>query len=151
MALDEIAQTIDCEILWLAFHAEQDADLHRSLNQKGLISERVRSASRSAGVQSVDEAVEHFARARLVIAMRLHALILAQLAGAPSTALSYDPKVSAAAAMAEVTCLDLQRLPSHKTIAELWSQQIDHPPSPSVIDRIRGDAQVHQHMLNEVI
>jgi len=41
----------------------------------------------------VPEIVQHLAASRLVVGMRLHALILAASAGIPSVALAYDPKI----------------------------------------------------------
>ena len=63
--------------------------------------------------------------------MRLHALVLARLAGCPMAALSYDPKVSAAAEMAAIPWVSLDQLPNEATLEQQWCSQADLAPSPS--------------------
>ena len=110
----------------------------------------LQAISTTAVARSVPDVLDRFARSRLVIPMRLHALVLAQLAGAPCAALSYDPKVAAAAAMAAVPCHELSDLPATEVIAACWQQQIGHLPDPEGLARIRRDAAVHQATLNAV-
>ena len=83
--------------------------------------------------------------------MRLHALILAQLAGAPCFALSYDPKVRAAAAMAGVDCAELDALPSRSLLLERWSGQMMQPPNSPMIQSIKDDAARHGAMLRSAL
>ncbi|MDQ7800206.1 MAG: polysaccharide pyruvyl transferase CsaB [Armatimonadota bacterium] len=54
---------------------------------------------------SPGEALEAVAAARVVVGMRLHALILAAAARVPFVGLAYDPKVSSFAASMEMPCL----------------------------------------------
>jgi len=88
----------DRPVLWLPFHQEQDRGLLQGLEQQALLPESLRQRSSQVQVADPQGALDLFASAGLVLAMRLHGLILAALAGSPCAALSYDPKVSAAAA-----------------------------------------------------
>ncbi|MFL0726263.1 MAG: polysaccharide pyruvyl transferase CsaB [Prochlorococcus sp.] len=146
-ALEMILKDIDVPVHWLAFHKQQDGELFLDLESKGLISSNLRSRSRNIAVDSVAEAMEQFAMARLVIPMRLHALILAQLTGSPTAALSYDPKVSAAAAMADVPFIDLHALPDFRLLAGLWQRTLDVPPDLAKIESIREKASKHNKVL----
>lgn len=150
-ALDQLmASQPDVSLLWLAFHAEQDGPLLSWLSDQGLLPARLQAISTTAVARSLPDVLDRFARSRLVIPMRLHALVLAQLAGAPCAALSYDPKVAAAAAMAAVPCHELADLPAAEVIAACWQQQIGQVPNPERLARIRQDAGVHQATLNAV-
>ncbi|MFN3286121.1 MAG: polysaccharide pyruvyl transferase CsaB [bacterium] len=51
------------------------------------------------------EALEAVAGARVVVGMRLHALVLAAAAGVPFVGVAYDPKVSSFAAWVEMPCV----------------------------------------------
>ena len=72
-----------------------------------------------------------FSNASLVIAMRLHALILSIVSQCPTVGLSYDPKVEAAARTAEAPWLDLVQLPSLERVLVQWSECMSHAPSKS--------------------
>ena len=89
-------------------------------------------------------------RARLVLPMRLHALILARLANSPMAALSYDPKVEAAAGMANVPCTPLRSLPSVDDLLTLWRAEVDHPADPDQTEALRRQASAHSELLNRM-
>jgi polysaccharide pyruvyl transferase WcaK-like protein len=90
--------------------------------------------------------MDSFQQAGLVLAMRLHGLILAALAGSPCAALSYDPKVSAAAAGIGCSCQDLDAPPG-SDLQALWASALDHPPDPQGIRALQRDSQVHRTVL----
>ena len=73
--------------------------------------------------------------------------MLARLAGCPVAALSYDPKVAAAAEMAGIPCQPLARLPDAATLEQEWLVQADLAPSPERITTIRRDAARHGEQL----
>ncbi|MBO8127076.1 MAG: polysaccharide pyruvyl transferase CsaB [Firmicutes bacterium] len=60
------------------------------------------------GWQSLEAPFYTFAKSRLVVAQRYHALALAALAGTPSLALAYDPKVVALAGELGISSLNLK-------------------------------------------
>ena len=149
-ALDQVAAGADRPVLWLPFHQEQDRGLLEALHAEGLVSPRLMERSREIAVEDPAAALEHFAGASLVLAMRLHGLILAALAGAPCAALSYDPKVAAAATA--IGC-PLQVLGERLNpgLAPLWGATLDQPLPLERVAGLRQEALIHQQLLRNLL
>jgi polysaccharide pyruvyl transferase CsaB len=147
-ALAAVAEASAREVLWLPFHREQDRELADWLERRGLLPASLRHRSRQVDASDPLAALETFRGASLVLAMRLHGLILAAVAGAPCCALSYDPKVAAAAASIGCPCQDLDEPPADD-LAHTWLATLDLPPSPDRIVRQRQDTDVHRRLLND--
>jgi len=145
-ALSRLAAQADREVLWLPFHQEQDAGLLARLQAEGLISDGLAARSRELRVSDPDEALALFRDAGLVLAMRLHGLILAALAGSPCAALSYDPKVSAAAAEIGCPCHELAAEPGPDLLQQ-WVACLDQPLAAATIEQSRQNARLHQQLL----
>ncbi|HEY6740406.1 MAG TPA: polysaccharide pyruvyl transferase CsaB [Actinopolymorphaceae bacterium] len=90
-ALGRLAE--DFRIVLVPFHAEQDTDLARHVAEE--LGGRATIVAPDGGYRA---AVDAIASSRVVLGMRLHALVSAVAAGVPFVALSYDPKVDAFAA-----------------------------------------------------
>ena len=136
-------------MLWLPFHLEQDRGLLEQLSAQGLISEALRRRSRELEALLPREATAVFRTAGLVLAMRLHALILAGLAGAPLAALSYDPKVRAAAAAIGCGCVDLaDGQVSASDLLDTWTAALDQPPASAAIAALQQSTAVHRELLD---
>ena len=144
-ALDQLAEAADREVLWLPFHREQDRGLLERLAGEGLLSAALQARSREVRVEDPAGALACFRSAGLVVAMRLHGLILAALAGSPCAALSYDPKVGAAAAAIGCPCHDLSEPPG-ASLLEGWTERLDHPPLAERIEALRQQARVHREV-----
>lgn len=149
-ALDQLAASADRAVLWLPFHQDQDQGLLAALHAEGLVPTRLMERSRELAVDDPAAALEQFAGASLVLAMRLHGLILAALAGAPCAALSYDPKVAAAAKA--IGC-PLQVLGEgvNPSLAALWESTLDQPPLSERVAWLRREALTHQHLLRRLL
>ncbi|MEB3323105.1 MAG: polysaccharide pyruvyl transferase CsaB [Synechococcaceae cyanobacterium] len=145
-ALDALATAADRPVHWLPFHREQDHDLLERLAGEGLVPPRLRTRSRPVEAMEPAEAMAHFQAAGLVLAMRLHGLILAALAGAPLAALSYDPKVQAAATAIGCPCLDLSAPPSPAQLGR-WREMLDRPTEAGRIRLLQEQAAVHRRVL----
>ena len=151
-ALAQVAPGSDRQVLWLPFHRGQDRGLLARLQGQGLVPEALAARSRECPVTSPEQAMQLFAGAGLVLAMRLHGLILAAQASAPCCALSYDPKVAAAARAIACPCLDLEgALPSAAALAAPWQAQLDRPLAPAAIIAQRQAAGVHADLLQRLI
>ena len=150
-ALDELAEHLRTPVRWLAFHQHQDAVLFDALKEHGLVPAALAARSSTIVPGSIETVFETVRKARLVLPMRLHALILARLTGCPMAALSYDPKVEAAAEMAGVPWLKLDKLPSAARILSQWLAAADTPAEPQIIDQIRTQASAHGRMLEQFL
>ena len=74
---------------------EDDAALEKALRQAALTAEKMGAKLEMLSWRTPQEAAEHLASADLIISMRLHGLILAQVLGIPSLAAYDDPKILA--------------------------------------------------------
>jgi polysaccharide pyruvyl transferase WcaK-like protein len=135
------------EVLWLPFHRGQDRGLLSRLQSEGLLPDGLAEQSRELEVRTPQEAMEVAAGAGLLLAMRLHALILGSLAGAPCAALSYDPKVAAAAAGLGCPCVDLAMQLEAQSLVASWSAGLDRPVDPMAIQKQVVAAGCHQRVL----
>lgn len=149
-ALAALARHSGREVLWVPFHRHQDSGLLAQLRQSGLGPADLFARSREVSVEDPDSAAALFASAGLVLAMRLHGLILAAQAGSPCAALSYDPKVAAAAAAIGCPCHDLA-MPAKPglagALAQAWEAVIDRPPAPEALQELRRQAEAHRSVL----
>jgi len=151
-ALEQLAERQNREVLWLPFHLEQDRGLLQQLCGQGLVGEGLRHRSRELEALLPREATAVFRSAGLVLAMRLHALILAGLAGAPLAALSYDPKVRAAAAAIGCGSVDLaDGSATAGDLLESWSAALDQPPAAAAIAALQQSTAVHRQLLEHLL
>jgi len=134
------------EVLWLPFHAEQDRGLLARLRAEGLLEEALWRRSREVLTERPQAAMAVCVTAGLVLAMRLHGLILAAVSGAPSFALSYDPKVAAAAEALGCPWLPLEPPPPANLLAQ-WQACLDQPPAPERLRRLAVATDPHRQLL----
>ena len=151
LALAAVAERLDAPVRWLAFHQHQDAPLLPSLQEQRLVPDLLARRSSTVVPTTLDSVFQQVRTARLVIPMRLHALVLARLAGCPMAALSYDPKVSAAAEMAAIPWVSLDQLPNAATLEQQGCSQADLAPSPERIAMIRREASRHGERLRQAL
>jgi len=149
-ALDQLAAGTDRPVHWLPFHQEQDRGLLRDLHADGLVPSRLMERSRELAVDDPAAALEQFSGASLVLAMRLHGLILAALAGAPCAALSYDPKVAAAASA--IGCpVQVLGEPVDPGLTALWASRLDLTPPRDRLAALRQETLPHQQLLRRLL
>ena len=108
------------------------------LRHNNFISKRLLLESKSFIVGSIEEALDDFVKSRLVIAMRLHALITAQLAGSPVMALSCDPKITSVSLENHIPHVDLQEPVDSIRLAQFVINQINNFPDPVLIRKNRN-------------
>ncbi|MCP9928768.1 polysaccharide pyruvyl transferase CsaB [Cyanobium sp. CH-040] len=144
-ALEQLAP--DREILWLPFHRHQDRGLLQHLLAEGLLGEALAARSRELAPQRPEDVLAVCAGSGLVLAMRLHGLILAAVSGAPVAALSYDPKVAAAARALGCPLAELDAPPPPAVLLSQWQACLDQPPAAQRLAELRDAAAVHRQLL----
>ena len=149
--LEQLAVEQDLQIRWLAFHQHQDATLLADLHSQGLVSDQLLQRSSTVVPRGVEAVVDAVRDARLVLPMRLHALILARLVCCPMAALSYDPKVEAAAEASGVVWSSLQNPSNPQALLSQWRSALDRPADPLLIDSIREQAELHRKVFQNIL
>jgi polysaccharide pyruvyl transferase CsaB len=144
-ALEQVAP--DREVLWLPLHAHQDRGLLADLHRHGLLSDRLAARCRELTAEQPSDVISACSGAGLVVAMRLHGLILAALSGAPVAALSYDPKVRAAAEALGCPVHDLAANPDPIRLAADWRDNLDRPLADPRLELLRQGVKVHSQLL----
>lgn len=145
-ALDQLAEQEQRQVLWLPLHRRQDTGLLEQLRRQGLLPPALAARSREVIAARPHEVIALAADAGLVLAMRLHGLILAAIAGAPCAALSYDPKVAAAADQLGCDCHGLD-LPPPADLLQRWRRALDAPPPAATLAALRRKAEQHRQLL----
>ena len=150
-ALELLAVRHNREVLWLPFHSGQDSGLLDQLSAEGLVGSELRRRSRELLAERPSEAMAIFRSAGLVLAMRLHALILAALSGSPVSALSYDPKVQACASEFGCSWVDLSDTANGaEALSRGWAEALDTPPSSSALAEMAQATAVHTALLQHL-
>lgn len=140
-------------IHWLAFQAETErsgalSDLPLIGELRALVGDR--RADELIIPKDAEEAWDLLARADAVFSMRLHASVLALLAGRPTAGLEYDPKLSHAHEMAQMP--DVLRLlvtDEPERFREALRALLSRAwvPDPARIDELERSAQAHLDLL----
>ena len=147
-ALEGLAEQTEREVIWLPFHRDQDQRLFDQLQQQGLVGDALARRSRVVEAVTPSEAMALFRSASLVLAMRLHALILAALAGSPVSALSYDPKVQACATELGCGCIDLaDGSVDAGALLSSWLEAFEHPPALACLEAMAQATALHRALL----
>jgi polysaccharide pyruvyl transferase WcaK-like protein len=118
------------EVVVIPMHEPADRAASAALAE-GLARARVAPAARV-----VDDAARTIASARLVVAMRLHALVLATLAGVPAIAVPYDIKVAAFATSVGLPVVE----PGTQPVAESFRAAAELAQTASAATRTQVDA-----------
>jgi polysaccharide pyruvyl transferase WcaK-like protein len=145
-ALEDLAVATQRQVLWLPFHHQQDPGLLQHLAARGWLPPALAARSHEEWAETPRQAMELFERAGLVVAMRLHGLILAALAGAPCAALSYDPKVAAAAAALGCPALDPSAAATSSPLPD-WRRCLDRPPDAAAVGLLQERSRLHRQVL----
>nr|AUG32173.1 hypothetical protein PLO_166 [Paulinella longichromatophora] len=120
LELDILSYKCEKPVWWIPFHKTEDLGLLADLQFYKLIPQRLAKISFEYCVNTPAEALSIFRQASIVLSMRLHALILASLAGAPCEALSCDPKINIAAEYMKIHCIDMKSDSPFNNAASRW-------------------------------
>lgn len=144
----EEARRYQAPVCLVPFHAHQDTPLLKAcaarLQTAGLVCHVWRP-------QTPWHFVAGLAPVGLVVAMRLHAVILAAMADRPLLALSYDPKVDAAAAAMAIPSINLADANGLAALPDAWEQARRWRLSSARLARHRQGNRCHQELLAQAI
>ena len=140
----EDAKRHQAPLCLVPFHAHQDAVLLKACAARfeaaGLVCQWWRP-------RTPWHFMEGLAPVRLVVAMRLHGVILAAMADRPLLALSYDPKVDAAATAIAVPSINLADPAGLTTLPDAWERARQWRLSPERLAWHRQRNRCHGEML----
>jgi polysaccharide pyruvyl transferase CsaB len=148
-ALEQLAP--ERELLWLPFHRHQDRGLLAQLRSEGLLGDALAARSRELAPGSPEDVLAVCGGSGLVLAMRLHGLILAAVSGAPVAALSYDPKVAAAARALGCPLAELDQPAGSDALLGQWRSVLDLQPDLQRIEALRQATAVHRQLLTRAL
>ena len=144
----EDARRHQAPVCLVPFHAHQDAALLKAcaarLQAAGLVCRFWRP-------QTPWDFMEGLAPVRLVVAMRLHGVILAAMADRPLLALSYDPKVDAAADAMAIPSVNLADPDGLAALPAAWEQARRWRLSPARLAQHRQQNRCHQQLLERFL
>ncbi|MCM1981662.1 polysaccharide pyruvyl transferase CsaB [Lyngbya confervoides] len=147
-ALGQIQAQNQAKLLLLPFQRSQDYEIALQIQT------RLPNPSELVMLEDPRRLKGIFQRIDLVIAMRLHALIMAASEGCRGYALSYDPKVRQLMEDLHLPGIDLETLPPHpQSLIQDWQQALESPASFDsgiIRDRIEA-AKAHQQLLHQVL
>lgn len=144
----EEARCYQAPVCLVPFHAHQDAALLEAcaarLQAVGLVCQFWRP-------QTPWNFMDGLAPVRLVVAMRLHAVILSAMADRPLLALSYDPKVNAAVTAMAIPFINLADPNGLAALPGAWEQARRWRLSPARLARHRRYNRCHQDVLTQLL
>lgn len=118
---EELNRTSDRQPVFLLFQCPEDMGMTRRVIARLTVPYHV--IYRLCRPEEMLAIFPHF---DLVVAMRLHAVIFASLAGINCLALSYDPKVAAFAGMVEQPCVEIgETVQLRERLAEVFRRPLD--------------------------
>ena len=144
----ERSRTLQVSVCLVPFHRHQDGPFLEAQ------AERLQAAGvtcRFWHPDSPEAFVQGLAGAHLVVAMRLHALILAAMADCPLMALSYDPKVQSAAAAMAIPHLDLHNPAALDDLPSCGDQAMAWRLSTEKLDEHRQRNGCHKRLLDRYL
>jgi len=138
------AQRHGAPLCLVPFHGHQDTPLLKGCAQ------RFQAAGLTCQFwhpQTPWDFMEGLTPVRLVVAMRLHGVILAAMADRPLLALSYDPKVEAAARAMAIPSINLMDPKALAALPTAWKQASRWRLSPTHLAQHRHHNRCHEQLL----
>ncbi|WP_320674704.1 polysaccharide pyruvyl transferase CsaB [Prochlorococcus sp. MIT 1341] len=149
IALDYFQTHLNRPVVWMSFDRKMDEPFFNYLCQHELIPKRLFTKTITLNATSFDKATCCFQKATIVLPMRLHAYILAKLCGAPTCALSYDPKVSAASAYLNSNCIDLEASFDVDQLIKVWHETLSIPTDIEGVNHLALKSLSHNYFLED--
>jgi len=143
-------------VQWIAFqaHTEGSGATSDLPLVEGLAQQDMRPGDEVVAPSGPEEAWEYLARADAVFSMRLHASILALLAGRPTCGLEYDDKLSKAHSMARMPDVCRLAIGDGQERYEAAIRTVtsgEWRPDPQVIEELQASARAHLVLLDNCI
>lgn len=147
-ALIDLQQTTQAPILLLPFQVNEDLAIAQALQLQLPGDSQILSLEDPRALKGV------FARVKMTIGMRLHALIMASAEQSQCCALSYDPKVSQLMTELQLPGWELAQIPDQPSqISKIWIDLYNNP-NPLSSDQIQSlihQTLTHKNLLQQCL